>query len=605
MSGLGSTALKAGAALGAAFAAKAALDFAKSSIAAFSNLEESVNAVNVVYGEAAEGVLELGEDSVEQFGLSTRAVNDAAVSLGAFVDKIDAADPADAFGNVIQRATDFASVMNITTAEALDKFRAGLSGESEPLKRFGINVSEANVKLFALESGLIASGEQMDEATKIQARFGFIMQETEKTAGDFANTSDGLAGLNKKLAAQWEEMQATIGEELEPAMIRLLDVATKLIPILGKLGGVVGGVVDEAIPLIDLVATLADQLGDFSEASEEGGESAGVMQLAMEGLFNVFTLGPLRDITQGMIETADEMLNTADAAGGLQVAFDGFDPSGLSANLAALGSTLGGVTTLQEAAISPTANYNRVVGAAAASAASAAAAEERRAAGIRAVLSAQAEAASPALRLLRAQQGVLNAQERLEEIRGDPKLKDDTAEAVLSLLDAQAGLEGATANISGRVGDSVAAVEELGTTAGATTEEMVLLLELFGLFPTSINVDFNFRVRGQQSIGEVLQILRDPGTSALVNLDPEVRRLIGRGKRHGGPVAADEPFIVGESGPELFIPDRAGRIIPNKAFGDQSIVVNVNDPTTTDLSADLSAGLIAAQITQQVELLRT
>ena len=62
---------------------------------------------------------------------------------------------------------------------------------------------------------------------------------------------------------------------------------------------------------------------------------------------------------------------------------------------------------------------------------------------------------------------------------------------------------------------------------------------------------------------------------------------------------------MGEAGPELFIPDRAGRIIPNGgSVGGQSIVVNVNDSTTTDLAADLSAGLIAAQITQQVELLR-
>jgi len=81
VSGLGSTALKAGAALGAAFAAKAALDFAKSSIAAFSNLDESINAVEVSFGEAADGVLKLGENSAEQFGLSTTAVNEAAVAM--------------------------------------------------------------------------------------------------------------------------------------------------------------------------------------------------------------------------------------------------------------------------------------------------------------------------------------------------------------------------------------------------------------------------------------------------------------------------------------------------------------------------------------------
>lgn len=223
---------KVAAGLGLAFGAAVVVRGLNDAINAASNLEESVNAVQVVYGEAAEGVLALGANSVEQFGLSSRAVNDAAVGMGAFADKINAADPADAFKNIIQRATDFASVMNITTDEALDKFRAGLSGESEPLKKFGINVSEAAIKTFALNTGLIEVGDTMTEAQKIQARFGFIMQETAKTAGDFANTSDGLAGSQKKLSAAWEEAQVAIGEVLIPIMTDLvnlmIDIAKKV-----------------------------------------------------------------------------------------------------------------------------------------------------------------------------------------------------------------------------------------------------------------------------------------------------------------------------------------------------------------------------------------
>ena len=214
--------------------AVAAVKIMKDAVAAASNLEESINAVDVSFGEAAAGIHELGRTSVDQFGLSTRAVNDAAVGMSAFADKINAADPADAFKNVIQRATDFGSVMNITTEETLEKFRAGLSGEAEPLKQFGINLSSAEVEAVALREGIISVGEKMTEGQKIQARYAAIMEQTAKTAGDFAATSDGLAGSQKKLSAAWEEAMVVVGEELVPAVTELVKGLTSMLKTLPR-----------------------------------------------------------------------------------------------------------------------------------------------------------------------------------------------------------------------------------------------------------------------------------------------------------------------------------------------------------------------------------
>ncbi len=272
--GMKTAALGFGAALGAA----AVVKFAKGAVDAFSDLEESVNAVNVVYGDAAEGVHALGVDSAEAFGLSTRAVNDAAVGLGAFVDKIDAAAPANAFENIIQRATDFGSVMNITTEDTLEKFRAGLSGEAEPLKAFGINLSAAEIEVVALREGIIGVGEKMDEGQKIQARYKAIMEQTEKTAGDFANTSDGLAGSQKKLSAKWEEAQAKLGKKLAPAFQKVVDGAVKLIPLLGPVGDLVGKIADQVVTAVEVIEDLvavADSLGVTFGESELSASSFG------------------------------------------------------------------------------------------------------------------------------------------------------------------------------------------------------------------------------------------------------------------------------------------------------------------------------------------
>lgn len=625
---LGSTALKAGAALGAAFAAKAALDFAKSSIAAFSNLEESINAVEVSFGDASEGVLALGENSAEQFGLSTRAVNEAAVAMSAFADKIDEADPADAFENVLQRATDFASVMNIEVEESLILFRSGLAGESEPLRKFGIDVSAATVNLVGLEAGLGGANGKLDEGEKVQARYLAIMQQTEKTAGDFANTADGLANSQRILSAKWEEAQVLLGAKLAPAMTTLLQAGTDLIPVFVLVVDVFGAVIKQATPLIELFGEGATLLGLWAASAGDAGDEGGFLSARMEDVKSAAfaIIDPVGTLAGGFQELRGHFDGTADAAADLQAAWDNVDPSAFDGDLAALGLTLGNVTMLQEAAISPTARYKQVVRAAGAFADSAAAAEERRAAGIRSVLSAQAEAADPLLRLLRSQDRLVASQERLNELQEDAEATAaDQRDAILDVAEAQVDLESASINVSGRVGEGVDALFRFGEQAGLTNEQLAILADTIDTFPTSIEVDLTLQAK--LSIGDIGKILRDTIATGLRRGEPVLvtglttttptgptgqRRddpILGSGltrRRHGGPVAANEPVLVGEGGLlELFIPDSAGRIIPNKAFGEQSIIVNVNDPTTTDLAADLSAGLIAAQITQQVELLRT
>jgi hypothetical protein len=128
-------------------------------------------------------------------------------------------------------------VFNIDVSEALQVFQSGLSGEAEPLKRFGINLLDTEVKAYALESGLLKVGQQMTEDIKTQARYGLLMQETAKTAGDFANTSDGLANSQRILSSEFTDMKATLGNALLPVMASLVSqVKDDLLPIVERFG---------------------------------------------------------------------------------------------------------------------------------------------------------------------------------------------------------------------------------------------------------------------------------------------------------------------------------------------------------------------------------
>lgn len=204
----------------AAAAGTALVAFAAKSVQAASTLSESTNAVNVSFGDAADGVLEFGETAAESMGLSKAAFNEAAVGFAAFASNIagPGGDVADVIGDITTRASDFASVMNLDVTEAADVFRSSLAGETEPIKKFGIDLSAAAVEAYALASGMVKSKSDMTEAIKVQARYGLLMQKTSKFQGDFANTSDGLANSSRIAAARFEDLQASIGQKLLPVV---------------------------------------------------------------------------------------------------------------------------------------------------------------------------------------------------------------------------------------------------------------------------------------------------------------------------------------------------------------------------------------------------
>ena len=212
-------------ALGLAFGAQQILQFGKDSIEAASNYEESLNAMQVVTGVAADSIVALGEDAAEAFGLSKTEVNEAAVAFGGFADKIDRdGDISDTFQDYIARASDFASVMNIEVADALRIFQSTLAGESEPIRRFGLDLSAASVEAHALSEGIIEVGDKMSADDKVLARYSLLMAETANVAGDFANTSEGVANAQKIATAEMENARIELGTRLMPLQKTWIDV---------------------------------------------------------------------------------------------------------------------------------------------------------------------------------------------------------------------------------------------------------------------------------------------------------------------------------------------------------------------------------------------
>jgi len=121
---LGSRMGKLGATIVSAFASRAIFNFASDTVRAASDLGESINAVNVTFGDASDGILKFGETAAETVGMSKQQFNEFAVSFYGFTRQIAESDAeiSTVTGELTTRIADFASVMNLDIAEAAQVF---------------------------------------------------------------------------------------------------------------------------------------------------------------------------------------------------------------------------------------------------------------------------------------------------------------------------------------------------------------------------------------------------------------------------------------------------------------------------------------------------
>lgn len=212
-SGIGKGMVPAVAVLGAAgVAAKKFADKA-------SDLNESQNAVNVVFGKGSKIIGDFAKVADKQAGLSMQQLNELVVPLGAsFRNYGDSATTAaNKSVTLAKRAADMASVFNTSVPEALEAIQAGLRGEADPLEKFGVGLNAAAVQSKAMSMGLAKTAAELTNADMAQARYALILDQTSRFQGDFVRTSDQAANAARINAAQQENLEASLGKGLLPA----------------------------------------------------------------------------------------------------------------------------------------------------------------------------------------------------------------------------------------------------------------------------------------------------------------------------------------------------------------------------------------------------
>ena len=207
------------------------------SIKAASDLEETRSKFNTVFSSIQNDAQNTAKEFKESFGLSSQAAlgmlsdtGDLLVGFG-FTEK----EALNLSKQVNELAVDLASFTNFSggangASQALTK---ALLGEREAIKSLGIAITEADLKRFAEEQGLVFK--ELDRVAKAQLTFELAVSQSQKAIGDFARTQGGFANQLRILRGEFNDLAAEFGTMLLPLAQKLVDAFRKVFEFLSKL----------------------------------------------------------------------------------------------------------------------------------------------------------------------------------------------------------------------------------------------------------------------------------------------------------------------------------------------------------------------------------
>lgn len=276
---------KLGSLIGKALAIGAIYKFGKACTEAGSDVAEVQNVVDVTFGSMAETINNFAESAKSQFGLSVLQAKQFTGTMGAMLKSSGITGQAitDMSTKIAGLTGDMASFYNISQEMAFEKIRSGISGETEPLKQLGINMSVANLEAYAMSQGINKAYKDMSQAEQTLLRYNYLLSVTGDAQGDFARTSDSWANQVRLLSINFSSLKANIGQALiavlQPTLKAINLIMEKLVQMSSVfaqvvaaitggtvVGGSMGGIADESITTgIDDTTGAMQGLGDTTD----------------------------------------------------------------------------------------------------------------------------------------------------------------------------------------------------------------------------------------------------------------------------------------------------------------------------------------------------
>lgn len=180
--------------------------------------------------------------------------------------------------NLTQLGYDISSFFNISIEDAMQKLQSGISGELEPLRRLGYDLSQARLEQTALNLGIKESVANMTQAEKAELRYYAIMTQVTTAQGDMARTLEAPANQLRILQAQLTQAARAIGNIFIPALNAILPYAIAVVQVIREIANAIANLAGFKLTEVDYsgvnsaavgAGSLADNLDDAASAAKK------------------------------------------------------------------------------------------------------------------------------------------------------------------------------------------------------------------------------------------------------------------------------------------------------------------------------------------------
>lgn len=207
-------------------AAKSVAAFGLEAADMASDVNESLSKNQTLFGQHAKGVEKWAQSTAASIGTSRREALAAAGGFGNLLRGMNFSQGASATlsQQLVTTAADLASFNNTSVESALESLRSGLIGESEPLRAYGVMLTDAALRQEALRMGLVSTTKDaLIPQTRAMATLSLITKQTTAAQGDALRTANGAANTQKRLIKVVDDLKVSLGEAVLPLKKEFLD----------------------------------------------------------------------------------------------------------------------------------------------------------------------------------------------------------------------------------------------------------------------------------------------------------------------------------------------------------------------------------------------
>lgn len=197
---------------------------------------EGESLFEVTFEKNAKAVRSWSEDLSREYGRNAYAVRQYAGTFASvFKPSLGIEKATEMSEGLTRLAYDIESYRNIPINDVITRLQSGMSGELEPMRRLGVDLSQVSLQAVAASMGINDFGSETDEATKRLVRYETIMRQTADAQGDVTRTADSPSNAIRRQREQWEQLRVELGQAFLPALQSLLGATEPFIGMLKRM----------------------------------------------------------------------------------------------------------------------------------------------------------------------------------------------------------------------------------------------------------------------------------------------------------------------------------------------------------------------------------